>query len=212
MWTAKKLSYVTEKYTFRDIHDDHTIYVEFERSSGTKFDIDADCSSGGSISPSGTIRVTRGHDRTFTFDPIPGMRSPPSMLTAASCPTRMTNTPSTTSTMTTLSMWSLSAATRPGTRLRRTAVLAVPSLPPAMFGSARGSSKTFTFKPYSGYEIAAVYVDGDKVSGTPSSYRFSNVRDDHHYLRGVDRTGSNKFEIEADASSAAASLPPAHPL
>ncbi len=120
---GRKLSYTDDEYTFYNVRDDHTLYVEFERSNATRYEIEADSSSGGTISPSGNVWVSRG------------------------------------------------------------------------------SSKTFTFKPNSGYEIEAVYVDGDKVSGTPSSYRFSNVRDDHTIYVEFERASRNKFEIEADASS-----------
>ena len=120
---GRKLSYTDDEYTFYNVRDDHTLYVEFERSNATRYEIEADSSSGGTISPSGDVWVSRG------------------------------------------------------------------------------SSKTFTFKPNSGYEIEAVYVDGDKVSGTPSSYRFTNVRDDHTIYVEFERTSPNKFEIEADASS-----------
>jgi len=42
----------------------------------------------------------------------------------------------------------------------------------------KGSSKTFTFTPSSGYGVASVIVDGTNV-GVMSSYTFSNVVDDH---------------------------------
>lgn len=77
---------------------------------------------------------------------------------------------------------------------------------------SRGSSKTFTFKPNSGYEIEAVYVDGDKVSGTPSSYRFSNVRDDHTIYVEFERRAETSSKSRPTQVPAAASLPPAHPL
>lgn len=198
---GKKLSYVTEKYTFRDIRDDHTIYVEFERSNGTKFDIDADCSSGGSISPSGIIRVTRGYDRTFTFDPNYGYEV--SAIYVDGRKLSYTDDEYTFYNVrddhTLYVEFERSNATR--YEIEADSSSGGTISPSGDVWVSRGSSKTFTFKPNSGYEIEAVYVDGDKVSGTPSSYRFTNVRDDHTIYVEFERTSPNKFEIEADASS-----------
>ena len=209
---GKKLSYVTEKYTFRDIRDDHTIYVEFERSNGTKFDIDADCSSGGSISPSGIIRVTRGYDRTFTFDPNYGYEV--SAIYVDGRKLSYTDDEYTFYNVrddhTLYVEFERSNATR--YEIEADSSSGGTISPSGDVWVSRGSSKTFTFKPNSGYEIEAVYVDGDKVSGTPSSYRFTNVRDDHTIYVEFERTSPNKFEIEADASSGGRISPLVHPL
>ena len=61
-------------YTFEDVAADHTISVTFEKNSGgsvtptpTRYTITAEAGEGGSISPDGRVRVTRGSDKTFTI-------------------------------------------------------------------------------------------------------------------------------------------------
>jgi len=59
-----------ETYTFKDTQSDHTIHAIFEFV--TDFVIMATASPGGSISPSGEVRVLPGADQTFGMLPDPG--------------------------------------------------------------------------------------------------------------------------------------------
>lgn len=66
-------------YTFEDVAADHTISVTFEKNSGgsvtptpTRYTITAEAGEGGSISPSGKVRVDRGDDQTFRITPDDG--------------------------------------------------------------------------------------------------------------------------------------------
>lgn len=62
-------------YTFRDVTEDHEIYVEFaKRNSSARYDITILSSYGGTVTPNddGSITVARGNDRTFYFEPDTG--------------------------------------------------------------------------------------------------------------------------------------------
>ena len=66
-------------YPFEDVAADHTISVTFEKNSGgsvtptpTRYTITAEAGEGGSISPSGKVRVDRGDDQTFRITPDDG--------------------------------------------------------------------------------------------------------------------------------------------
>ena len=65
-------------YTFRDVDEDHEIFVRFAKKAEIHddYDIDITWSDGGSISPSGrgTVSVEKGDDRTFTFVPETGYK------------------------------------------------------------------------------------------------------------------------------------------
>lgn len=65
-------------YTFRDVDEDHEIFVRFAKKAEIHddYDIDITWSDGGSISPSGrgTVSVEKGDDRTFTFVPESGYK------------------------------------------------------------------------------------------------------------------------------------------
>lgn len=66
---------VVDSYTFTNVQSSQTIEVTFERnstsdnggSSITRYTITASAGSGGVIDPSGSVRVSRGSDKTFTI-------------------------------------------------------------------------------------------------------------------------------------------------
>ena len=65
-------------YTFDDVAADRTIEATFRRTGGggvvtpTQYTITAEAGEGGSISPSGKVRVDRGDDKTFRITPDDG--------------------------------------------------------------------------------------------------------------------------------------------
>ena len=65
-------------YTFENVTANHTISATFERNSSgggggtTSYTIKASAGDGGSISPSGNVRVDRGDDQTFRITPDDG--------------------------------------------------------------------------------------------------------------------------------------------
>lgn len=70
---------------------------------------------------------------------------------------------------------------------------------------ADGKSRTFTITPDAGYFIQEVKVDGES-KGTPSTYTFSNVKEDHNIAVtfGGGATGETKLLINEDFNSCTA--------
>lgn len=60
---------VTETYTFENVQKAHTIDVTFEKA---KLEISASAGNGGTISPSGSVKVNYGESKTFTIQPNDG--------------------------------------------------------------------------------------------------------------------------------------------
>ncbi|MCI7473199.1 MAG: hypothetical protein MSB10_05905, partial [Clostridiales bacterium] len=59
---------VTTSYKFESVTTDHTIEASFaENGTTTRYTISASAGEGGSISPSGSVRVSRGGSKTFTM-------------------------------------------------------------------------------------------------------------------------------------------------
>lgn len=54
-------------YTFDNITSDHTLYAIFTKIPPEQYDITASATAGGSINPSGTVKVTEGNDITFSL-------------------------------------------------------------------------------------------------------------------------------------------------
>ena len=62
-------------YTFDTVTADHTISATFDRNSSggtTRYTITASAGTGGEIDPDGSVRVSRGSDKTFTIAPADG--------------------------------------------------------------------------------------------------------------------------------------------
>ena len=203
---GRELSYVDDDYTFSNVRADHTLYVEFVRtgSTSTRYEIDASSSSGGSISPSGTVRVTRGNSRTFSFEPNSGYEVSAIYVdgkklsyvdddyTFSNVRDDHTIYVEFARTSSISSKYTIKATSSSGGSISPSGTASV----------TRGSSKTYKFTANSGYRIYAVYVDGEELEGIPSSYTFSNVRDDHTiYVEFEKGSNTTKYEIEASASS-----------
>ena len=188
---GKKLSYVTEKYTFRDIRDDHTIYVEFERTSPNKFEIEADASSGGRISPSGTSTVTRGNNKTYTMTPNSGYGILAVYVDGDYVGDSRTYT-----------FRDVDEDHEIFVRFAKKAEIHDDydiditwsdggSISPSGRGTVsveKGDDRTFTFVPETGYKVARVYVDDDLVPAA-RSYTFKDVVEDHTLRVEFEKTG-----------------------
>ena len=54
-------------YTFRNVASDHAIHASFSATFPQNYTITASAGTGGSISPSGSVTVAEGDDKTFTI-------------------------------------------------------------------------------------------------------------------------------------------------
>ena len=61
-------------YTISNINANHTISATFAANKQSSYNITASAGAGGSISPSGTVAVSSGANRTFTITPKAGYR------------------------------------------------------------------------------------------------------------------------------------------
>lgn len=191
----------SSQYTFYDVTKNHEIYVDFARTSTTRYDIDASSSSGGSISPSGRTRVSRGDDRTFRFSPNSGYEV--SAVYVDGKRLSYTNNSYT--------FYDVTADHTIYVEFERTSTVRYEINADSSSGGSispsgrvwvnRDSSRTFTFSPNSGYQVAGVYVDGRKVSSSATRYTFNDVREDHRIYVEFERTALSSFKITAAASS-----------
>ncbi|WP_191396218.1 S-layer homology domain-containing protein [Flavonifractor sp. An306] len=183
-------------FTFYDVSRDHELYVDFAPISG-RYDIEADCSSGGRISPSGTVHVDWGDNQTFWAIPNDGYtvkavyvdgRDVGDVDSYTFRDVRKDHRIYVEFVRTSTLQYRLDASSDSHGTIS----------PDGSLWVKEGSSKTFTFKPDSGYQVDAVYVDGKKLSTRPSSYTFSNIREAHSIYVEFTR---GSYEVKADCSS-----------
>ena len=183
-------------YTFYDVSRNHKLYVDFAPIS-ERYDIDADCSSGGRISPSGTVHVDWGDNQTFRAIPNDGYtvkavyvdgRDVGDVDSYTFRDVRKDHRIYVEFVRTSTLQYRLDASSDSHGTIS----------PDGSVWVKEGSSKTFTFKPDSGYRVDAVYVDGKKLSTRPSSYTFSNIREAHSIYVEFTR---GSYEVKADCSS-----------
>ncbi|MBM6927242.1 S-layer homology domain-containing protein [Pseudoflavonifractor phocaeensis] len=189
---GEKLSTKPSTYTFSNIRESHSIYVEFTRSS---YEVTADCGTGGTISPEGSVWVTQGTSKTFTFKPNSGYKVDAVYVDNK----KLSTTPSSYTFSNVREAHSIYVEfARNGYEVTADCGTGGTISPEGSVWVTQGTSKTFTFKPDSGYKISAVYVDGEKLSTKPSSYTFSNVRGAHSIY--VEFTRSS-YNVTAECSS-----------
>lgn len=159
-------------YTFSSVNANHTIAAEFE--TVPTWTISASASTGGAISPSGTVTVTEGTSQTFTFNAetgytLTGLTVDGSSVTPASEYTFSSVTEDhTINAEFTLSTYTISASAGAGGSIS----------PSGQVTLTHGSSRTFTITPENGYEIAGVSIDGSSV-GAVNTYTFSSISASH---------------------------------
>ena len=208
-WTLPSSSKTPGDYTITvkfPTHKDYDISVRSgtltilrEGESKNRYEIEADCSSGGSISPSGTVTVVHGNSKTFNFTPKSGYEVSAVYVDGKKVSTsndsyRFSNVRADHTIYvdfvkrgTSASKYYIDADCSSGGKVSPSGTTSV----------SRGSSKTFNFTPNSGYEVLAVYVD-DEYVGDGTSYKFTNVKDDHElYVEFAKKgTSSSRFDID----------------
>jgi hypothetical protein len=157
-------------YTFTNVTTDHTIKAIFSIDT---FTITPTTEGGGSISPSGKIKVNYRSSQTFNISPNAGYsildvkvdgvsKGNISSYTFSNITTDHTIKASFSITMT------ITATAESGGSISPLGNVKV----------AYGSSQTFNIVPNTGYNISDVQIDGVS-KGNISSYTFSNVTTDH---------------------------------
>ncbi|GAB1417969.1 hypothetical protein MASR2M12_07340 [Bacteroidales bacterium] len=158
-------------YTFNNITENHTISVSFILKYYT---ITASAGENGGISPSGTVTVNHGENKTFTITPNNGYHVADVLVDGASVGAVATYTFSNVT-----ANHTISASFAINTYTITATAGANGSISPSGAVSVNhGENKTFTFSPNTGYHIDQVMVDGTSV-GVPTTYTFNNVTANH---------------------------------
>jgi hypothetical protein len=159
-------------YTFCSICTcNSTISAFFEPATYT---ITASAGTGGTISPSGTVKVNHGSDQTFTITPnlgyhVTGVFVDGAAVGAVSSYTFTSVTAShKIAAFFTINKYAVTASAGTGGSITPTGTLAIPY----------GSTQTFTITPNAGYHITGVFVDGAAM-GAVTSYTFTSVTANH---------------------------------
>jgi predicted ester cyclase len=192
-----------DSYTFRDIDGDHTIYATFSLAT-LYYSITASAGDGGTISPSGTVVVSRGASQTFAIIPADGYRVSDVVVDGAS------RGPATSYTFSDVSAdHSISASFVPEPVVYTITASAEAGGTIFLSGEVRvsgGGSRSFIITPDSGFRIEDVVVDGTSV-GPRSIYTFSDVQAGHTILALFERS-SVSYSITATARAGGTIDPP----
>ena len=157
--------------------------------AASTFTITASAGAGGAISPSGAVSVSNGASRAFTITPNSGYRVASVLVNGTSVGAVTTYTFSNVTANHTIA-WppsQLIPRTNKAYTISASAGRGGSISPSGAVPVSKGTSKTFTIKPNTGYRIARVLVDGHSV-GRVSSYTFSNVAANHNISAQYRRT------------------------
>ena len=154
-------------YTFSNVVADHTIVASF---ATTAYVINASATTGGTISPSGSVSVTYGGNQTFTITPNSGYYIPNVIVdgTSQGAITSYTFT-NVTAAHTIAASFAINTYT-----ITASAGTGGSISPSGSVSVTYGGNQTFTIAPNSGYAISGVTVDGTS-QGSISTYTFTNV-------------------------------------
>ena len=160
-----------ESYTFERVTTNHTIAVTF---APKELAISASAGAGGSISPSGTVKVKYGDDKSFTITPNEGYDIQ-SVTVDGQNKGKITSY-----TFEDIKEAHSISATFVKKTFKITASAGTGGSisPNGTTTVSYGDSKTFTFTPNQGYKVKSVVVDGVN-KGEMTSYTFSNVKAAH---------------------------------
>ena len=161
-------------YTFSSINADHTISATFAASPSHT--ITASAGPNGTISPSGTVSILSGTNRTFTVAPAAGYRVADVLVDGASVGAVTTYTFSSingdhaiSATFTATPSYAITAGAGPNGSI--TPAGNVPVL--------GGTNQKFTFTPAAGYRLNELFIDGVKQQYLRNPYPFYSVQADH---------------------------------
>ena len=160
-----------ETYTFERVTTNHTITVTF---APKELAITASAGTGGSISPSGTVKVKYGEDKSFTITPNEGYEIK-SVTVDGQDKGKITSytfddvkEAHTISATFVKKTFKITASAGTGGSISPNGTSTV----------SYGDSKTFTITPAQGYKVKSVVVDGAN-KGELTTYTFSNVKAAH---------------------------------
>lgn len=201
-------------YRFADVRGDHAIRAFFA-PAGTEPDpddpdkptgyavIDATAGDGGSIEPSGAVKVLLGEDKTFEFKPQEGYQLDDVLVNGQSVKSQMTGLTYTFENVRAAasihaSFKSADEPPAPTTYHIQASASSGGSIDPS--GSIpvdAGQSRSFSIEADAGFELAYLLIDGGRVEAseaTDGTYTFVNVQADHTIRAMFQATGSEPVE------------------
>jgi hypothetical protein len=178
-------------YIFTNVSANHAISAYFKLMT---FTLTASATSGGSISPAGTITLNIGSNQTYTITPTVGYYTVDVQVdglsqgaVAAYTFTNVTANHTIAATFAANPSYTIIASAGPNGSISPSDNVSVLS----------GANQNFTFTPAAGYRVADVLVDGASV-GARTSYTFTNVAGPH--------TISASFTLDVYSITAAADV------
>lgn len=166
------------KYTISNIKENHTVSATFDLVSYT---ITAQTTTNGSISPSGNTTVKHGNNQKYTFTANTGCYLASILVDGvALTSTEVENAATNGYTFTNVvANHTISATFAINTYTITASANSYGTITPSGNNTVNhGEDKTFTFIPYTGYQIDKVYVDGVNA-GNSTIYTFEDVCEDH---------------------------------
>ena len=160
-------------YTFINVTSDHTINVTFKKIVHT---ITATAGSNGTISPSGSVSVNYGTDKTFTIKPNSGYEI--DTLKVDGVGAQSTNNIFTFTNVTSNHKIDVTFKKIVHT-IKATAGSNGKISPSGNVFVNHGKNQTFTIKPNSGYEIDTLKIDGVGAKARNNTFTFTNVTSNH---------------------------------
>ena len=177
-------------YTFNNVIAAHTISATF---STTSYTITASAGTGGAISPSGSVSVSYGTNRTFSITANIGYTIANVLVDGVSQGAIGSYTFSnvtanhTISATFTANSYSITASAGTGGSISPSGSVTV----------NHGANQIFTITPDTGYGVTSVLVDGASV-GAVSSYTFTNIIGNHTITASF---ALNTYTINASAGT-----------
>ncbi len=181
-------------YTFSNVTADHTISATFLQVP--TYSLTASAGTGGSISPSGTVTVSEGSSMTFAFTPATGYD-----ISSVTVDGSVIGAPTTYTFPAVSSNHAISVAFAIRTYAITASAGAGGSISPSgQVTIQHGASQVFSISPSTGYQIAAVLVDGVS-SGAPGSYTFSSVTASHTIAASFSLIPSTVYQINCGGTA-----------
>jgi alpha-tubulin suppressor-like RCC1 family protein len=179
-------------YTFTNVTSNHTIVATFE--ANPSYTITASAGANGTLSPSGSVSVLGGTNKTFIITPEAGCRVVDVTIDGTSAGplttytfANITQNHSISATFSLILFYNISASAGPNGSISPSGAVSVQQF----------TNQTYTITPNAGYRIADVQVDGASV-GAPTSYTFYSVQTTH--------TISATFSLDVYTVTAAADV------
>ena len=161
---GSKVAESVPSYTVTNVTGNMTIAVSFKPA---QFTITASAAAGGSISPSGAVKVNTGANQKFTFTPNAGYRVKAIIVGGITIPGEKAS-------------YTMSSVARNTTmkvlfeNVQRTITASAGAngtiTPSGAVKVNKGADKVFTFTPATGYVVQEVHVGGNKVADSVTSY------------------------------------------